>query len=513
MKINQIKAGAVMSYLTIGLGSLISIVYTPIMLRLLGQSEFGLYNLVASVVAYLGLFNFGFGSAYYKYYSAYKFNNDQPGIARLNGMFMLIFLVLGTFALICGAGLIYYSDAIFGSKLSTIELDRARILMILMVINMGITFPCIIFNTYVSAQEKFIFQKSLNLVKIITSPFLTLPILIMGYGSIGMALVSTFINLIVELVNIYYSVKKIKISFSYKNLDFGLVKELFIFSSFIFMNLIVNQINWNVDRFLIGRFRGTVEVAIYSIAAQLNTYFLSLSTAMSGVYIPRVNQMIARKCTDWEITELFTRLGRLQFIVLGFILTALIFFGLAFITLWAGKDYSNAYYMALLLIIPVTIPLIQNLGIEIQRAKNLHKFRSWVYLFIAFGNIFISIPLVKLYGGIGAALGTAIALFVGNVLVMNLYYHNKVGLNIIYFIKQISQLLPAMAFPALGGFFIMQYVDLLNVSNFILFALLYFILYSISLWLIGLNIYEKELFKKPMSLILSKIGIKNKKAL
>jgi O-antigen/teichoic acid export membrane protein len=279
------------------------------------------------------------------------------------------------------------------------------------------------------------------------------------------------------------------------------------------MNLIVNQINWNVDRFLIGRFRGTVEVAIYSIAAQLNTYFLSLSTAMSGVYIPRVNEMIARKCTDWEITELFTRLGRLQFIVLGFILTALIFFGLAFITLWAGKDYSNAYYMALLLIIPVTIPLIQNLGIEIQRAKNLHKFRSWVYLFIAFGNIFISIPLVKLYGGIGAALGTAIALFVGNVLVMNLYYHNKVGLNIIYFIKQISQLLPAMAFPALGGFFIMQYVDLLNVSNFILFALLYFILYSISLWLIGLNIYEKELFKKPMSLILSKIGIKNKKAL
>ena len=121
--------------------------------------------------------------------------------------------------------------------------------------------------------------------------------------------------------------KKIKINFSYKNLNASLVRELFIFSSYIFLNLIVNQINWNVDRFIIGRFRGTIEVATYSVAAQLNSYYLQLSTAISGVYIPRVNTLVASKNGDKALSEMFTRLGRVQFILLSLILTGLIFFG------------------------------------------------------------------------------------------------------------------------------------------------------------------------------------------
>ena len=77
MKINQLKAGAALSYLSMLLGYIISILYTPLMLRLLGQSEYGLYNLVASTVSYLGLFSFGFGSAYMRYYSFYKVSNDK----------------------------------------------------------------------------------------------------------------------------------------------------------------------------------------------------------------------------------------------------------------------------------------------------------------------------------------------------------------------------------------------------------------------------------------------------
>jgi len=504
MKIDQLKAGAFMSYLIIGLGSLISIAYTPVMLRLLGQSEYGLFNLVGSVVAYLGLFNFGFGSAYYKYYSAYKVNNDQENIAKLNGMFMLIFLALGVLALISGVGMVYYSDAIFGSKLSLDELYRARILMVLMVVNMAITFPSIVFNSYVSANEKFIFQKSLHLIKIITSPFLMLPVLILGYGSIGMALITTFINLTAELVNVYYAYKKIHIRFIYKNLNFGLVKELFIFSSFIFMNLIVNQINWNVDRFIIGRFWGTAEVAVYSVAGQLNSYYLQLSTAVSGVYIPRVNALVSSNNVHFEFSLLFTKIGRVQFLLLSGVLLGLIFFGQAFIELWAGENYVAAYPIALILIIPVTIPLIQNLGIEIQRAKNMHKFRSWVYLFIALGNIALSIPLTKLYGGLGAAIGTAIALIIGNVIVMNWYYHKKVGLNIIEFSKSIISVTPALIAPAVAGTFMFIYLNLTNLVVLIPSILVFVVIFGYSMWKLGMNDEEKALVVKPLNKILKK---------
>ena len=95
MKINQLKAGAALSYISMGLGYLISIFYTPIMLRLLGQSEYGLYNLVASVVSYLGLLSFGFGGSYMRYYSRYKVKNEQKNIAKLNGMFLIVFSIIG----------------------------------------------------------------------------------------------------------------------------------------------------------------------------------------------------------------------------------------------------------------------------------------------------------------------------------------------------------------------------------------------------------------------------------
>ena len=76
MKVNQLKAGVILSYIQLVIGNVISIIYTPIMLRILGQNEYGLYNLASSTISYLGLLSFGFGSAYIIYYSKYKVKKD-----------------------------------------------------------------------------------------------------------------------------------------------------------------------------------------------------------------------------------------------------------------------------------------------------------------------------------------------------------------------------------------------------------------------------------------------------
>lgn len=126
MKINQLKAGALLSYVSMGLGYIISILYTPIMLRLLGQSEYGLYNLVSSVVSYLGLLNFGFGSAYMRYYSRYRVENDEENIAKLNGMFLTVFTIIGLVAMLAGMVLVLNTELIFGDKLTANELSKAK---------------------------------------------------------------------------------------------------------------------------------------------------------------------------------------------------------------------------------------------------------------------------------------------------------------------------------------------------------------------------------------------------
>lgn len=505
MKANQLKAGAALSYISMGLGYLVSIIYTPIMLRLLGQSEYGLYNLVASVVAYLGVLNFGFGSAYMRYYSRYKIQEDNEKIATLNGMFLIIFSVIGLIAVIAGIILGLNTEMIFGSELTSQELLKAKILMLILVINLAISFPNIVFTSHITANERFIFQKLMEMIRVIINPFIVLPVLIMGYGSVGMVVATTCLNVTIEIINVTYCVKKLKMRFSFRNFDFKLMREMTVFSSFIFINLLIDQINWNIDKFILGRFHGTVSVAVYGLAAQLNTYYLSIASTISSVFIPRVHRLVANSDNNDELTKLLTRIGRVQFVILSLISSGLVFFGRPFINFWAGNDYDGSYPILLLLIIPVTIPLIQNIGIEIQRAKNMHQFRSWVYFFIALANLGITIPLAKMYGGTGAAMGTATSLIIGNGFIMNWYNHVKVGLDMKFFWKQILRFVPALIAPIISGVLINNLINLYNIYNFLGFGIVYVIIFSVSMWFLGMNQYEKDLLRKPVNRLIGRL--------
>ncbi len=504
MAVNQRKAGATLTYIQMGIGFVVSLIFTPVLLRLLGQSEYGLYDLVASVVSYLGVLNFGFGSAYMRYFSRYKVDEEKDKLATLNGMFLIVFSVLALVAVVAGFILAQYTDVVFGNKLNPAELAKAEFLMYILVLNLGFSFPSIVFTSYITANERFVFQKLVQLIKTLTSPFLVLPVLLLGYGSIGYALATSVVNLLVELVYAAYSIRKLKMRFSFKNMEASLMKEMSVFSFYIFINMLVDQINWSVDKFLIGRFQGTVGVAVYGVASTINNHYRQISQAVSNVFIPRIHRMVANRDDNDELTLLFTKIGRVQFVILALISSTFIFFGKPFIMKWAGQNYADSYYVVLFLILPVTIPLIQTIGIEIQRAKNMHQFRSIMYFLMAVANLFVSIPLTRTYGPVGAAAGTAISMILGNGIAMNLYNHYKIGLDMVYFWKQILRFVPALIAPVVSGVLIMLLVDLHRLSLLLAFGALYLAIYLSSMWFLGLNSYEKDQISKPIKRILKR---------
>jgi O-antigen/teichoic acid export membrane protein len=240
---------------------------------------------------------------------------------------------------------------------------------------------------------------------------------------------------------------------------------------------------------------GTVAVAVYGLGGTLNSMYLNFSTAISNVFVPQVNKMVAEHDDNRELTYLFTRVGRVQFILLSLIISGFIFFGHSFIIFWGGKEYASSYYVGLLLMIPVTVPLIQNLGIEIQRAKNMHKARSIAYLIIAILNVFLSIPLIKLWGEIGAALGTAISLIVGNVIFMNWYYQNRVNLDILYFWREIFKFTPGLLIPIIVGCLEHYFLPIDQKIILLVGIIIYTAVFCLSMWFFGMNEYEKDLLK------------------
>jgi len=155
--------------------------------------------------------------------------------------------------------------------------------------------------------------------------------------------------------------------------------------------------------------------------------------------------------------------------------------------------------------IPLTIPLIQNIGLSILQAKNLYKYRTLIFFGIAILNVCMSIPLTKLYGGIGAASGTAVSLLLGQGIILNIYYHKKVGINIIEFWKNILRMSIPIVFCVAIGYGLNRVL----VSNSIILlgvkAGIYTLIYAIAMWNFSMNEYEKNLFIKPLNKVMGKI--------
>lgn len=506
----QLKLGTILSYAQMLLSISISLLYHPFMIRLLGKSEYGLYSTVASTISLLSVLNLGFNAGYIRYYTKYKKADDEESIYKLNGLFLIIFTIIGAISLICGMILAFNLHWVFDQGLTTQEYGTARILMLLLGVNMAISFPTSVFSTIISANEKFVFLKLLGMIKTVISPMITLPLLFLGYRSIAMVSVTLVISVVTDCLYFIYIRKTLKNKFIFHGFEKGLFKSLFAYTGFIAINIVIDQINWNIDKLLLGRYKGTGEVAVYAVGFSLYQYYSLMSTAISGVFTPRVHNLIESTKGDLQqqrkiITELFIKVGRVQFLILALVASGIVFFGQPFIYYWSGEGYGDSYVVSLLLVIPASIALMQNVGVEIQRAQNKHKFRSIAYLVMALINLVLSIFLCQWYGAIGSAIGTAISLILANGLVMNVYYHKACNIDILTFWRSILRLSVGLILPIACGILIITFIDLYSPWVLFAFIAIYTLIYCASMWLLGMNNYEKDLVRKPIRKIKSKI--------
>lgn len=442
MPVNQLKAGVVLNYVVIILNTVVGLLYTPYMLRMMGQSEYGLYSLVASVIAYLTVLDLGFGNAIVRYTAKFRAEKKTEEQYDMFGMFFLLYLVIGIIAFGIGLGLYFNVGTLFGNTMTAVELGRARIMMLLLVANLAFTFPMSIWGSIIQAYEDFVFQKSLNIFRIILNTAVMICLLHFGYKAVAMVVVQTIFNVLTLVVNFIYCRRKLNIHiyFRFKHFHWGFLKEVAIYSFWIFLNAIMDRVYWSTGQFVLGAMVGTAAVAVFAIAIQLEGMYMQFSTAISSVFLPKVTAMVATNRSRKEISDLFIRTGRMQYIVLAYILSGFIIFGRQFIELWAGAGYTDAYIISLLFFIPLTVPLIQNLGITILQARNEMKFRSVLYIIIALVSLAMQIVLTRFFGGIGCAMGVSGALVVGQILIMNVYYQRRQDLDIKTFWKEISKM-------------------------------------------------------------------------
>ena len=503
MAINQLKAGAFLSYVSIGLNMVVGLLYTPYMLRMLGQSEYGLYSLASSIIAYLTVLDLGFGNAIVRYTAKFRSEGKEREQQEMFGMFFLLYIGIGLVAVIAGSLQALNVERIFSVNMTASEVYRTRIMLWLMTFNLAFTFPMSIWGSIMTAYERFVFQRLVSIVRSALNPVVMILLLVVGYKSVAMVVVTTLFNVATLFTQFYYCRCKLFIELRFGRFNPSFLKEVSVYSFWLFLNAIMDRIYWSTGQFVLGMYRGTVTVAVYSVAIQLTHMFMLFSSAISGVFLPKVTAMVTRGGSDRDISDLFIRTGRIQYIVMSFVLSAFVVFGRAFLRLWAGEGYEAAYYISLLFFFALLIPLIQNLGITILQARNQMRFRSVCYVIIAFLSLIFSVYGAQGWGAMGCAYATAGALILGQGLVMNIYYSRCQRIDIVRFWREIARMsfVPFVLILVSLWLIDVLMINLVNPIMFISSAFLFALFYIPLFWSISMNGNERELFLSPFRLL------------
>ncbi len=490
------KIGVVLSFAVLIFEILSSLILTPFIIRSFGQSEYGVYSLVLSITAYLTLLDLGVGNSVIKFASKYIANNDKEGLSKFAGIIYSYYFIIALIVLIIGVVLYYVFPAVFGKGLSVEEIALSQKLLIVSIINMAITIGTSGFFNIANSFENFYATKGIMLIFMIIRIVTSFVLLYNGYRSFEIILLNTVTGAMGRLIIVLIVLIKHKVVGTIRGVKWTDIKEIISFSFVILLAMIATQINGIADNVLLGILveNAAPIIAVYSVGATVSLYYQSFGNLINGVLMPGVVKKIEKKATPIELENEMIRFGRMNTIFLGIILVAFIFNGQFFIKYWAGQENEQAYFVALFLMIPWFFIMIQNIGLQMLLAKNKHKVQAVLKFSIVVLNVILTIFLIKISALIGAVIGTAISLLLGDFLVMQIVFKKYLEISLLRYYRELFKGigLSLIVSCIVGAVFL--FIPMTGIVKFFVSCSTISIVYIICILLFGLNKDEKQYF-------------------
>jgi len=441
--------------------------------------------------------SFGMGAAITRYLIKANIEHGDEEERKVFGLFIKIFRWIAGITIMSGVALSLSVGLWYTDSLTEEYLEQMRILVVLLSVNMAINFYATPYISVVNAHERFLFLQIMAITGTCLAPIFNLIALLLGYASIGLAISSLFATIIFRIAFYVYVEKSMSMRPVYVKMPKSYIREILIFSFWIFMSTVTNQLYEATDTVMIGAIPalGITAVAVYNIGVTFNGVICSINAGISSLLVPKANKMALGGATPTELTDTAIRMGRIQALIISLFIFGFITFGREFIHFYAGDAYASSYWIAVLCMLPCSIPLVQSFCLNILVARNKNKFRAIVYFLIAVINVVATWFAMKVFGVVGAAMASSFAMLIGHGFMMNWFYSAKLKLQMFRFWRSVCRIfLPAIAlsimFIAIGNF-----VNYNSISILLPFMLIYAISYCIVQWFLSMNQYEKFLIK------------------
>lgn len=413
-------------------------------------------------------------------------------VRGLNGVYLVLYLAVSAVALVLGLAFAASAGTVFSASFTPEQVDLARTVMAIMAGSIAVTLFNSVFDACVLAHEEFRFQQTRQLATTLATPFCAYGLLLLGMGAVGVALAQLAVNVLLLVLNATFCIGRLKMRFDVRHLDGALFRSIAAFSAWIFANQVCDLVNQNVPNVLLGALTSASAVAVFAVSVQVRNVFVSLSSTMSNVFTPEINRIVAESDDNAALTRLMTRVGRYQMVLFCWVYGGFALLGEFFVAKWAGEGFSDAYWLVLAMALPLVIPLTQNTGIEIQRAKNMHRARSVAMLLMAVFNVVFTLVASPLIGYWAPAVGYVTSIALGNGAFMNWYYQRRVGLDMFHFWRRNLPVLVAGTIVTATCVAASQVLPVSSWTSFFAWGLAYTALFTAALWLLVFDKDEKH---------------------
>ncbi len=443
------------SWFSLAVNMVIGVFLSPFILHHLGDAAFGIWVLIFSFTGYYGLFDMGIRSSIVRYVSKFAATDDNEGISRLISTSLFSYACIGAVTMLITIVICIFLNRIF--HIPAAFHSSARLLLLMVGASVALGFPLGVFGGILEGLQKFYVLNWTSIASGLLRAFLIVFFLSKGYGLLTAAAITVGLSLVSACIRAAIAWRELPVSLKLEYVNRRTLREIASYSGFTFLIIMAVKLRFQTDEIVIGTALSAVAITYFSIGARIVDYAIDVVANLAQLFVPLSSQSDATGNMN-RLRKIYIAGNRACAFTILPISALLVIAGKSVIEVWVGAKYiAPSYPVLLILIIPVTLMLAQAASGRILLGMGKHKTLAIVTLVEGLSNLLLSILLVRPYGIIGDALGTAIPLTCTMVFFMPRHLCGRLGLRIQTFLWEAYSLPVLLSIPMVVALLLLHY--------------------------------------------------------
>lgn len=404
----QILKNVGSSWFALGVNVLVGIFLSPFILHRLGDEAFGLWVLIFSLTGYYGLFDLGIRSSIIRYVAKYTATGEQDELNRLVSTAILSYSCIAVLTMAVTLIVNYYVDSVF--KIPAAFAATAHWLLLMVGLSVALGFPLGIFGGILEGLQRFYVLNFTSISSTLLRALLIVVALEHGRGLLTLAFITVSFPLLNQVVNAVAVFRLVPLRLGFECVNRSTLSKIGSYSGTTFLILVAVRLRFKTDALIIGTFVSAAAITYFTVGSRLLDYAAELVSSLAQIFVPMSSHLDAQG--DMVSLRKVLVVGNRACAAIIFPITAVFtVLGKSIIEIWVGPQYVRTSYTVLLVLLyPTTLMLAQSSSGRVLWGMAKHRTWAWIVLIEGVSNLILSLVLVRPFGILGDAVGTAIPL-------------------------------------------------------------------------------------------------------